>query len=387
MHLPIYLDHNATTPCDPEVLEAMMPYFQTQFGNASSKHHPYGWLAEEAVEQAREQVAQLIGAKPSEVIFTSGATEAINLAIRGFLLAKRSEDNRNHVITVSTEHSAVLDTIQSMEKMGFRATYLPVEKDGIVPLDKVAEAFTSQTALLVVMAANNETGVLHPIHALGELAHQRNVAFLTDAVQAVGKIPLDLASLPVDLAALSGHKVYGPKGVGALYVRKQRPPLRVQAQITGGGHELGLRSGTLNVPGIVGLGKACEIAAKNMPSESIRLARLRDWLESELLKLPGTQVNGSTTDRLPHVTNVSFEGVEGKHWLIALNQKIAVSSGSACSSITERASHVLRAMGIPEEIGKASVRFALGRGTTEDDISSAIQHVTRTLTKLQQRPH
>lgn len=385
MQLPIYLDHNATTPCDPEVLEAMLPFFVQQFGNASSKHHPYGWLAEEAVEQAREQTAQLIGAKPTEIYFTSGATEAINLAIRGVLLSNVNPSAKNHIVTVATEHSAVLDTVKALEKEGYGVTYLPVQPNGMVDVTEIASALNEKTAILAVMAANNETGVLHPLLEIGKLAQKHGVLLMSDAVQAVGKISVNVAEMPVDLLALSAHKIYGPKGVGALYVRKGNPPVPLTPLLTGGGHERGLRSGTLNVPGIVGLGKACQLAGRLLESEHRRLSSLRDKLESALLKLPGTQINGNRKNRLPHVTNLSFDGVEGKEWLIALNRKIAVSSGSACSSVTERASHVLRAMGVSEERGKASVRFGLGRTTTEEDITAAILHVTATLQRLQQK--
>ncbi|WP_209329056.1 cysteine desulfurase family protein [Lunatimonas salinarum] len=386
MQLPIYLDHNATTPCDPEVLEAMLPFFVEQFGNASSKHHPYGWLAEDAVEHAREQTALLIGAKPTEIYFTSGATEAINLGIRGIMLAKERPAGKNHIVTVATEHAAVLDTVKALEQEGFTATYLPVKKDGLVDLNEVAAALTEKTALLSVMTANNETGVVQPLQEIGELARKRGVLYMTDAVQAVGKIPIKVTDMPVDLLALSAHKFYGPKGIGALYVRKGKPTFALFPLLTGGGHERGLRSGTLNVPGIVGLGKACEVAGRLIDNETRRLSNLRDTLESAILKLPGTQVNGNLQRRLPHVTNISFDGVPAKEWLIALNQKIAVSSGSACSSITERASHVLRAMGISEERGQASVRFGLGRSTTEADIAIAVQHISSTLQKLQRNP-
>ncbi|MCC5937164.1 MAG: cysteine desulfurase [Lunatimonas sp.] len=386
MRLPIYLDHNATTPCDPEVLEAMLPFFGEQFGNASSIHHPYGWLADDAVEQAREQTAQLIGAKPTEIIFTSGATEAINLGIRGVMMAKEKPAEKDHIVTVATEHSAVLDTVRAMERVGFRATYLPVKPDGLVDVADVAAALTEKTALLVVMAANNETGVLQPLREIGELTRKKGVLLMSDAVQAVGKIPINVADMPIDLLALSAHKFYGPKGVGALYVRKRKPLVALEPLLTGGGHERGMRSGTLNVPGIVGLGRACQVAGRLIESESRRLGSLRDMLESTLLQLPGTRVNGNRDNRLPHVTNLSFDGVEGKEWLIALNRKIAVSSGSACSSITERASHVLLAMGVSEARGKASVRFGLGRSTTETDIATATDHIIATLKRLQRNP-
>lgn len=379
MKLPIYLDHNATTPCDQKVLEAMLPYFTACYGNAASKHHPYGWLAEEAVDASREDLASLIGASPKEIVFTSGATEAINLAIRGVLLSR--ENQRKHLVTVATEHAAVLDTCKDMERLGFTTTYLPVQSNGLIDLKDLELALCHDTALVSVMVANNETGVIQPIRQIAEITHGHGALLMADAVQAAGKIPLDIGDLGVDLMPLSAHKMYGPKGVGALFVRK----VNLQAEITGGGHERGRRSGTLNVSGIVGFGKATQLALLQREEDYRQLKALRDKLEKEVLELPGTYLNGGTAPRLPHVSNISFEGVDSKEWLIAVNKAIAVSSGSACSSVTERASHVLRAMGVSEELGKASIRFSLGRSTTEDDIDFAIHHISLTLQTLRNK--
>jgi len=379
--LPLYLDHNATTPCTDDVLEAMLPYFSQHYGNASSTHHPYGWIADEAVEAARENVADLIGCSPKEIVFTSGATEAINLAIRGTLFSTQNQKG-NHVITVSTEHAAVLDTCKVMESLGIEVTYLPVVPNGILNLDELTTAIRKDTALICVMVANNETGVIQPIQEIGEIAHRHGIVFMADGVQAVGKIPVDVQVLGVDLLPLSAHKMYGPKGVGALYVRKSNPKIELQSTITGGGHERGRRSGTLNVPGIVGLGKTAQLQQRHLHSEYTRLKALRDMLEAAILQLPGTQRNGDAERRLPHVTNISFEGVESKDLLIAINKAVAVSSGSACSSVTERPSHVLQAMGVPEKLAKATLRFSLGKSTTQEDIHFTIDHVSKTLASL-----
>lgn len=381
MNLPLYLDHNATTPCTAEVLVAMLPYFTDNYGNASSTHHPYGWLADEAVETARESIAELIGCSPKEIVFTSGATEAINLAIRGTLLSPENKKG-NHIITVATEHAAVLDTCKALESQEIEVTYLPVDSKGMLDLNELKKSIRKDTALISVMVANNETGVIQPICDIGKIAKEHGIVFLADGVQAVGKIPVDVRELDVDLLPLSAHKMYGPKGVGALYVRKSNPKMELQAELTGGGHERGRRSGTLNVPGIVGLGKTAQIQQNKLSSEYQRLKVLRNKLESAILSLPGTKLNGDAEQRLPHVSNISFEGVESKDLLIAINKAVAVSSGSACSSVTERPSHVLQAMGIPDKLAKATLRFSLGKSTTEAHIIYTISHVTETLATL-----
>src|SRR5690606_8605226 len=317
MKFPLYFDHNATTPCEPDVVEAMLPWFTERFGNASSVHYPLGWLAEEAVETAREQLAVLIGASPKEIIFTSGATEAINLAIRGVLEAL--ETRGGHIVTLATEHKAVLDTCKALERRGISTTYLPVGKDGLVDLGALENAIRETTALIAVMLANNETGVLQPVDEIAQIAQQRGIIMLSDAVQAVGKMPLSVQKLGIDLMPLSAHKMYGPKGVGALYISSRLSKSKLVTQVTGGGHEKALRSGTLNVPGIVGFGKAAEIALDRMSDEGHRLAALRDALEDGILSLGGAQLNGNKERRLPHVSNISFEGVEGKAFLIAIN--------------------------------------------------------------------
>lgn len=381
MNPPLYLDHNATTPCSSEVLEAMLPYFTEHYGNASSIHHPFGWIADEAVETARESVADLIGCSAKEIVFTSGATEAINLAIRGTLFSPQNKKG-THVITVSTEHAAVLDTCKALESQGIEITYLPVQSNGILHLDALKKAIRKDTVLICAMVANNETGVIQPVREIGEIARSNGIVFMADGVQAVGKIPVDVRELQVDLLPLSAHKMYGPKGVGALYVRKSNPKIELQAEITGGGQERGRRSGTLNVPGIVGLGKTAQLQQIQLPVESLRTKALRDMLEAAILLLPGTQLNGDADRRLPHVSNISFEGVESKDLLIAINKVVAVSSGSACGSVTERPSHVLRAMGIPDKLAKAALRFSLGKSTTEADIRFTIGHVSETLVSL-----
>ncbi|WP_158856422.1 cysteine desulfurase family protein [Lunatibacter salilacus] len=380
MKFPLYLDHNATTPCSTEVLEAMLPFFTEQYGNASSTHHPYGWISAEAVEEARERVAELIGSSPKEIVFTSGATEAINLAIRGTLFSTHNKKGK-HVVTVSTEHAAVLDTCNALESLGIEVDYLSVGPNGILDLEELKKAIRKDTVLISVMVANNETGVIQPIQEIGEIARQNGIVFMADGVQAVGKIPVDVQKLQIDLLPLSAHKMYGPKGIGALYVRKN-PKIELQSEITGGGHERGRRSGTLNVPGIVGLGKTAQIQQNNLYTEYQRLKVLRDRLESDILRLPGTTLNGDAEQRLPHVSNISFEGVESKALLTAINKAVAVSSGSACSSVTDKASHVLQAMGIPNDLAKATLRFSLGKFTTEDDIRFTIAHVSETLATL-----
>jgi cysteine desulfurase len=376
MNYPIYLDYNATTPVDQRVLDAMLPYFGVHFGNAASRTHVFGLEAEEAVDKARRQVARLLNVGPTEVVFTSGATESINLALKGAFEA--GNQHRNHLITVQTEHKAVLDTCAHLEQLGAEVTYLLPNAEGLITPAQVEAAIRPNTLLITVMVANNETGVLQPIRELATLARQHGILFHTDATQAVGKIPLNLAELPIDLLSLSAHKLYGPKGVGALIVRNKTP---LTAQQDGGRHERGRRSGTLNVPGIVGLGKACELALSD-GQESQRLGAFRDQLETGILtNVPGTRVNGSRKHRLPNTTNISFADVEGELLLMSLNQ-IAVSNGSACNSASTEPSFVLKAMGLSDDLAYSSIRFSLGRFTTEADITHAIQHVTEVVSKL-----
>ena len=380
MKFPLYLDHNATTPCDPRVVKEMLPWFTERFGNASSIHYPLGWLSEEAVETAREQVAQLIGASPKEIVFTSGATEAINMAIRG--LVEANQDKGNHIITVATEHKAVLDTCRALEAKGIETTYLPVDKEGLIDLDLLERTIRKDTVLIAVMVANNETGVIQPIAEIANIAKRHNVFFLSDGVQAVGKIKVAVRDLGVDLMPISAHKMYGPKGMGALYISSKFSKANLVSQITGGGHEMGLRSGTVNVPGIVGFGKAAEIALNQLSEDSRRLAKFRDTLEEGILSLEGTKLNGDKDHRLPHVCNISFEGVEGKALLIAINKELAVSSGSACSSITTKPSHVLKAMGLEDELARSTIRFGLGRSTTREQVEFAVAYVKETVERL-----
>lgn len=378
MNYPIYLDYNATTPCASEVIEAMLPYFGTHFGNAASKSHPYGWMAENAVEEAREKIAHLIGAKAKEIIFTSGATEAINLGIKGTFEAYQGE--KQHFITALTEHKAVLDTFAEIQKRGAEVTYLPVDSKGNISLEELENSILPHTKLICLMWANNETGVIHPVEKIADLAESRNIIFFTDAVQAAGKIPVFTRG--IHLMAISAHKLYGPKGVGALYVRHNHDLPKLLAQIHGGGHEKGMRSGTLNVPGIVGFGKAAEIRLAEMHSESMRLENLRNRLENGLLELSDTFLNGSDESRLPHVTNIAFGGIEGEELLKKVNQKVAVSSGSACTSISPKPSHVLQAMGLNTDLGRASIRFSLGKNTSDSDIELAIDWVRKVVLEL-----
>ncbi|MDP2040334.1 cysteine desulfurase family protein [Algoriphagus sp.] len=378
MQYPIYLDYNATTPCLPEVIEAMLPHFGTHFGNAASKSHPYGWVAENAVEEARENVANLIGAKSKEIIFTSGATEAINLGIKGTFDAYLGE--KQHYITCKTEHKAVLDTFTEIEKRGAEVTFLPVDSQGNINLGELEESILPYTKMICLMWANNETGIIHPVEKIAQLAESRNIIFFTDAVQAAGKIPVSTKG--IHLMAISAHKLYGPKGVGALYVRHNHELPKPLAQIHGGGHEKGMRSGTLNVPGIIGFGKAAELRLGEMKQEGERLEILRNKLENGLLEIPKTFLNGSQEIRLPHVTNIAFGGVEGEELLKKVNQKVAVSSGSACTSISPKPSHVLQAMGINSDLGRASIRFSLGKGTTEKEIEDAISWVKKVVSEL-----
>ena len=382
LNLPVYLDYNATTPCDPRVVEAMIPYFTTHFGNAASRSHYYGWQAEEAVDIAREQVARLIGAEPKEIVFTSGATEADNLAIKGIFELYATKGN--HIITTNIEHKAVLDTCKHLEKLGAEVTYLKVKPDGVIDLYELESAIRPDTILISVMYANNETGVIQPVKDVSRIARQHGVLFFTDATQAIGKIPVDVNEDGIDLLALSAHKLYGPKGVGALFVRRKNPRVKLAAQIDGGGHERGMRSGTLNVPGIVGLGKACELCRLEMQQDAERLRRLRDKLENALLTMEETKVNGSREHRLPHVSNLSFRFAESEGLMMGMNKEIAVSSGSACTSASIEPSYVLKAMGLDDELAHSSLRFGLGRFTTEEEIHFAIEKVTKTVTSMRE---
>jgi len=380
--LPIYFDNHATTQVDPRVVQAMLPYFTEKFGNAASRNHPFGWAGEEAVESARAQVAALIGATPKEIIFTSGATESDNLMIKG--VAEMYREKGNHIITQAIEHKAVLDTCKRLEKEGFEVTYLPVGKDGRVNPEDVRKAITPKTILITIMYANNEIGIINPIQEIGKIAKEHGIFFASDGVQAVGKIPVDVQKDNIDLLAISGHKIYGPKGVGALYVRRRNPRVQLSAIIDGGGHERGMRSGTLNVPGIVGLGAACEIAQKEMATESVRLAKLRDRLRAGLeAKLDEVFINGSMEHRLPNNLNMSFAYVEGESLLMGIND-IAVSSGSACTSATLEPSYVLKALGVGEDLAHTSIRFGLGRFNTEEEVDYVTDKMVQVVTKLRE---
>ena len=382
LKFPIYLDHNATTPCDPRVVEAMVPYFTQNFGNAASRNHPFGWQAEEGVDYAREQVARLIGCDPKEIIFTSGATEGDNLAIKGVYDMYASKGN--HIITATTEHKAVLDTCKHIEKEGGEVTYLEVKPDGLIDLEELEAAIKPNTILIAIMYANNEIGTVHPVREISRIAKKHGVLFFTDATQAVGKIPVDVIKDGIDVMAFSAHKMYGPKGVGALYVRRKNPRVKVTAQMDGGGHERGMRSGTLNVPGIVGFGKACELCVQEMDAETIRVSALRDKLENALLQLEESYVNGNREHRLPHVTNISFKYVEGEGLMMGFNKDIAVSSGSACTSASLEPSYVLKALGLGDDLAHSSLRFGLGRFTTEEQIDYTIEQVSKTVIKLRE---
>jgi cysteine desulfurase len=382
LKFPIYLDHNATTPCDPRVVEAMIPYFTNSFGNAASRNHPFGWQAEEAVDYAREQVAKLIGADPKEIIFTSGATEADNLAIKGVFEMYASKGN--HIITCNIEHKAVLDTCKHIEKEGGEITYLKVNPDGLIDMKELEASIKPTTILIAIMYANNEIGTVMPMKEISALAKKKGILVFSDATQAVGKIPVDVNKDGIDLMAFTAHKMYGPKGVGALYVRRKNPRVKVTAQMDGGGHERGMRSGTLNVPGIVGFGKACEICMNEMEEETKRISALRDKLETALMKTEEAYINGSTQHRLPHVTNISFKYVEGEGLLMGFNKDIAVSSGSACTSASLEPSYVLKALGLGDDLAHSSLRFGLGRFTTEDQIDYTVEAVTKTVNKLRE---
>jgi cysteine desulfurase len=380
MKLPIYLDNNATTPMDPRVLEAMTPYFLEHYGNAASRNHPFGWQAEEAVDYAREQIAKLIGADPKEIIFTSGATEGDNLGIKGIYEMYASKGN--HIITATTEHKAVLDTCKHIEKTGGEVTYLQVKPDGLIDLKELEAAIRPTTILIAIMYANNEIGTVQPIREISTIAKKHGVLLFTDAVQAVGKVPVDVNKDGIDLMAFTAHKMYGPKGVGALYVRRKNPRVKVTAQMDGGGHERGMRSGTLNVPGIVGFGKACELCMQDMEADTKRISKLRDKLETELMKLEEAYINGSTEHRLPHVTNISFKHVEGEGLLMGFNKNIALSSGSACTSASLEPSYVLKALGLGDDLSHSSLRFGLGRFTDEEQIDYTIKAISETVLKL-----
>ena len=382
LKLPIYLDHNATTPMDPRVLEAMLPYFVENFGNAASRNHSFGWQAEEAVDYAREQIAQLIGADPKEIIFTSGATEGNNLGIKGVYEMYASKGN--HIITCTTEHKAVLDTCKHLEKLGAEVTYLEVQPDGLIDLKQLEAAMKPTTILVAIMYANNEIGVIQPVKEIGAIAKKHGALFFTDAVQAVGKIPVDVIADGIDIMAFTAHKMYGPKGVGALYVRRKNPRVKVTAQVDGGGHERGMRSGTLNVPGIVGFGKACELARLEMAADTERISKLRDKLENALKVIDESYVNGNPAHRLPHVSNISFKYVEGEGLMMGFNKDIALSSGSACTSASLEPSYVLKALGLGDDLAHSSLRFGLGRYTTEEQIDFTIKAVTDTVLKLRE---
>ena len=379
MKLPIYMDNHSTTALDPRVLEAMLPYFTAVYGNAASRNHRFGWEAEAAVATARQQVAKLINARAEDIIFTSGATESDNLAIKGAARAYRAKGN--HIVTLPTEHKAVLDCVKRLEPEGFRVTCLPVGRDGVVDPEALRRALTGETILVTVMAANNEIGVLQPIAEIGRICRERGVLFHTDAVQAVGKVPMDVEAMSIDLLSMSAHKMYGPKGVGALYLRRREPAVRLVPLIDGGGHERGIRSGTLNVPGIVGLGKACEICRQEMGEEARRLGALRDRLRDGIARLDDVHVNGSMEHRLPHNLNLSFGGVDGESLLVGLDD-VALSLGSACMSAAREPSYVLKALGVPGHLADSGVRFGLGRFNTQEEVDYVIQRVIETVTSL-----
>jgi cysteine desulfurase len=382
VYLPIYMDNHATTPLDPRVLEAMLPYFTGKFGNAASRNHSFGWEAEAGVETAREQVAKLIGATAKEIIFTSGATESNNLAIKG--IAEMYKERGNHIITQVTEHKAVLDTCKRLEKSGYRVTYLPVKADGLIDLEDLKRAIDDKTILVTIMFANNEIGVIQPVAEIGKLCHEKGILFHTDAVQAVGKIPVDVNAMQIDALSLSAHKLYGPKGVGALYVRRRNPRVQISEQINGGGHERGMRSGTLNVPGIVGLGKACEICQQEMESEAKREIELRDYLTKKLESaLDYVHINGNMEHHLPGNLNMSFVYVEGESLLMGIND-IAVSSGSACTSATLEPSYVLKALGLGDDVAHSSIRFGLGRFNNKAEVDYVSDKIIDVVQKLRE---
>lgn len=382
LRLPIYMDNHATTRTDPRVVEAMLPYFSEAYGNAASRSHDFGWIAEQAVEEARSRLATLIGASAKEIVFTSGATESNNLAIKG--VAELYREKGKHIITQQTEHKAVLDTCKWLEKHGYRVTYLTVEKDGRISLEALKSAIDDETILVTIMAANNEIGVLQPIREIGAVCHGRGVLFHTDAVQAIGKVPFNVIDDNADLASISAHKLYGPKGVGALYVRRKNPRVQLLAQIDGGGHERGMRSGTLNVPGIVGLGMACQIAGEEMATEARRLSRLRDRLKDAILsQLDECSINGSMEHRLPGNINITFAYVEGESLLMGMND-VALSTGSACTSATIEPSYVLKALGVDDELAHSSIRFGIGRFNTEAEVDYVARRIVETVRRLRE---
>jgi cysteine desulfurase len=382
MKLPIYMDNHATTPMDPRVFETMRPYFTDIFGNAASRNHSFGWQAEEAVETARKQLADLVGANPKEIIFTSGATESNNLALKG--VAEMYAEKGNHIITAATEHKAILDTCKRLEKNGCRVTYLPVQANGLIDLDMLRDAITDKTILISIMYANNEIGVIQPMAEIGKIAKEKGVLVHSDAVQAIGKVPVNPMKDNIDLMSMTGHKLYGPKGCGALYVRRRNPRVQLTSQMEGGGHERGMRSGTLNVPGIAGFGKACELARLEMPEESKRLRFLRDKLKDKLMsELDEVYVNGAMESRLPHNLNISFAYVEGESLLMGIND-IAVSSGSACTSATLEPSYVLKALGAGDDLAHSSIRFGLGRFNTEEEVDYVANKVIDVVRKLRE---
>ena len=379
--LPIYLDYSATTPVDPRVAEKMIPYLTEQFGNPASRSHSFGWSAEKAVENAREEVAKLVNADPKEIVWTSGATESNNLAIKG--AAHFYKGKGKHLITMKTEHKAVIDTMRELEREGYEVTYLDPQPDGLLDLEKFKAAIRPDTVLASIMLVNNEIGVIQDIAAIGEICREKGVIFHVDAAQATGKVVIDLAKLKVDLMSFSAHKTYGPKGMGALFVRR-KPRIRLESQMHGGGHERGMRSGTLNVPGIVGFGKACELCMLDMEEDTKRISKLRDKLETELMKLEEAYINGSVAHRLPHVTNISFKHVEGEGLLMGFNKNIALSSGSACTSASLEPSYVLKALGLGDDLAHSSLRFGLGRFTTEEQIDYTIKAISDTVLKLRE---
>ncbi len=384
LSFPIYLDYNSTTPVDPRVLETMLPYFMEKYGNAASSTHAKGWVASKAVERTREQIAQCLGVSDQEIYFTSGATEGINACIKG--VAELYAAKGNHIVTVQTEHKAVLDVCKSLEKKGIRVSYLSVNDEGQISLDELADSINEETLLVSVMLANNETGVIQPMKDIAEIVHEKGAMLMSDATQAIGKIPVDVQELGIDLLVLSAHKFYGPKGVGAMYLRRRKPRVRIHPLLEGGGHERGVRSGTLNVPGIVGMGRALEICEAEMKAEAQRLAQLRDQFEAQMQQLPGVWVNGGRSPRLAHVSNLAFEGIDSQRLVEAL-RNLAVSTGSACTSAIMEPSHVLKAMGIPDTLAFSSVRFSLGRFTREAEMTYASSYVSETLEKLREPSH
>jgi cysteine desulfurase len=382
MKFPIFMDNHSTTPMDPRVLDAMLPYFVEKFGNAASRNHQFGWEAEEAVEQARKQIAKLIHCDAKEIVFTSGATESDNLALKGAV--EMYKEKGDHIITCATEHRAVLDTCKSLEKRGIKVTYLPVGKDGRVNPDEVRKAITDKTILISIMLANNEIGTIHPIAEIGKIAKEKSILFHCDATQGVGKIPVDVDTLKVDLMSFTAHKIYGPKGVGALYVRKKGPRVRLAPQIDGGGHERGMRSGTLPVPLVVGFGKACELCEQEMSAESKRIAAMRDRLQAQIMEdLDECYLNGHPTERLPHNLNISFAYVEGEALLMGVKE-IALSSGSACTSATLEPSYVLRALGVGSDLAHSSIRFGLGRFTTDEEVDYTAKRMVEAVKRLRE---